>query len=80
MATRDLQFYQVAVQVTTIQMHLLSFPLRPDLSEKKAELRRNINLLSTYIQTGLISDLVFIKRMVDELTVEFCELRNQSLP
>ena len=78
MSAREIQFYQLAVQITRMQVHLLFFPVRPDLSAKKVQLHRNINLISTYIQTGLISDLVVIKRMVDELTIEFCELRNQS--
>ena len=78
MPAREIQFYQLAVQITRMQVHLLVFPVRPDLSAKKVQLHRNINLISTYIQTGLISDLVVIKRMVDELTIEFCELRNQS--
>lgn len=78
MSSREIQFYRLAAQVTSMQMHLLFFTFRTDLSAKKAELHRNINLISMYIQTGLISDLVVIKRMVDELTIEFCDLRNQS--
>ena len=75
---REIEFYLIASQVTTLQMHLLLFSLRPDLQEKGAELLQKLNLFSTHIQTGLISDLFVIEGMVDKLTAEFCDLQNQS--
>jgi hypothetical protein len=74
----ELEFYRLAVQITSLQMYLLTFTFRHDLQEKSATLSDKVNWLSTHIQTGLISDLVVIRRMVHELTAEFCELRNRQ--
>jgi hypothetical protein len=77
MSARDIAFYRVACQLTTVKIYCLVTVIPLHLQGLARQISERAAALDDNIQDGVITDLATVEAMSDQLFSQWIELRNQ---